>query len=70
MVWDYSLSLQDLIEDDVMIVDCFDEIFVWIGDMANEVERKNGLKIAMVSPCSLLVSPFSLAVALMRSLSG
>lgn len=42
-----EFAQEDLIEDDVMIVDCFDEIFVWIGNMANEIERKNGLKIAM-----------------------
>ena len=41
-----SLSPQDLIEEDVMILDTFDQVFVWIGRGANEVEKKEALKTA------------------------
>ena len=39
-------SPQDLIEEDVMILDTFDQVFVWIGRGANEVEKKEALKTA------------------------
>ena len=38
--------LQDLVEEDVMILDTFSEVFVWVGRGANEVEKKEGLKTA------------------------
>ena len=37
---------QDLVEEDVMILDTFSELFVWVGRGANEVERKEALKTA------------------------
>ena len=41
------LLLQDLVEEDVMILDTFDVVFVWIGRGANEVEKKEALKSAL-----------------------
>ena len=38
------LSAQDLIEDDVMILDTFREVFVWIGKSANTEEKKKALE--------------------------
>lgn len=41
-------SFQDLEPSDVMILDNFEEIFVWIGEGANEYEKKASLQFAMV----------------------
>ena len=37
---------QDLIEDDVMILDAYYEVFVWIGGGANVQEKKQALETA------------------------
>lgn len=42
-------SFQDLIEDDVMILDSGDEVYVWIGKDASDEEKEKGLSIAKVS---------------------
>lgn len=42
----YDFDQEDLIEDDVMILDAFFEVFVWIGEGAKPVERKEALKTA------------------------
>lgn len=36
---------QDLIEEDVMILDTYSQIFVWVGREAREVEVKEALKV-------------------------
>lgn len=38
--------VQDLIEEDVMILDTYSEVYVWIGRGANDEEKKESLKIA------------------------
>ena len=42
----YTVCIQDLVEEDVMILDTFSEVFVWVGRGANEVEKKEGLRTA------------------------
>lgn len=39
-------SPKDLVEEDVMILDTYAQIFVWVGRDANEVEKKEALKTA------------------------
>ena len=40
------VRMQDLVEEDVMLLDVFNSVFVWIGRGANQVEKKEGLKTA------------------------
>jgi len=37
---------EDLDDDDVMILDTYDEIFIWVGSGANEFEKKESYKTA------------------------
>lgn len=38
-----------MVPEDVMLLDTYDQVFVWIGRGANEVEKKEGLQTAQVS---------------------
>ncbi|KAI3384768.1 hypothetical protein SNEBB_007005 [Seison nebaliae] len=42
----HNLSLDELIEDDVMLMDDGDVIFVWIGNGSSDVERLSATKMA------------------------
>ena len=42
-----------MIEDDVMILDSGDEVYVWLGNDSDEQERKEALKLAKVSYTNL-----------------
>jgi len=44
-IFDYDQ--EDLIEDDVMILDTYQEVFVWIGKGANTEEKKKSLETAV-----------------------
>lgn len=53
---DCLLLFQDLDEDDVMVLDSGDEIYVWVGKQASPEEKELSLKMAEVSSRNLLVS--------------
>ena len=48
--------LQDLVPEDVMLLDTYNQVFVWIGRGANDVEKKEGLQTAQVSLTSSIMS--------------
>jgi hypothetical protein len=42
----FNFDRDDMVEDDVMILDSGAEIYVWIGNDADENERKESMKLA------------------------
>ena len=41
-----AFSQEDLVDSDVMILDCFQSVFVWIGSKANADEKRNAMEVA------------------------
>ncbi|XP_071822473.1 advillin-like isoform X2 [Apostichopus japonicus] len=42
----YDFSQEDLIEDDVMLLDTYSEIFVWVGRNSNKEEKEQAMQTA------------------------
>ncbi len=42
----FQFEQEDLIEDDVMLLDTYHSIYVWVGDLANAEEKKSGPEVA------------------------
>ncbi|RDD41012.1 Advillin [Trichoplax sp. H2] len=42
-----NFDQEDLIEDDVMILDTYNQVFIWIGNGANRLEKRESLKTAV-----------------------
>lgn len=43
----FNFTQDDLTQDDVMLLDTFDEVFVWIGHDANRSKKESALKVAL-----------------------
>ena len=43
-----DFSQEDLEEDDVMILDAWKELFVWVGESARKEEKQEAIKTAVV----------------------
>ncbi|GMH50465.1 hypothetical protein TrRE_jg10313 [Triparma retinervis] len=41
-----NFTQDDLVDDDVMLLDCFSSVFLWIGHNANDAEKKEAVKTA------------------------
>eukprot|EP00392_Amoebophrya_sp_AT5.2_P006572 g6584.t1 len=42
----FQFTQEDLIEEDVMLLDCYSAVYVWVGDGAHEQEKNEAPKIA------------------------
>merc|ERR1712150_436412 len=42
----FNFEQDDMVEDDVMILDSGDEVYVWLGNESDENERVESLKLA------------------------
>lgn len=42
-----NFNQTDLVPEDVMLLDTWDTIFLWIGDFANREERKQAINLAI-----------------------
>lgn len=45
----FNFSQEDVEEDDVMLLDTHDSIFIWVGREANVTEKKEAMQTAIVS---------------------
>jgi len=42
----FNFDQSDLVEEDVMLLDAFHTIFIWLGRDSNKIERQEGMRIA------------------------
>lgn len=45
----YNFTQDDLTTEDVLVLDCHDEIYVWIGCHSNISSKKQALTLGLVS---------------------
>nr|WAQ15589.1 villin [Halisarca dujardinii] len=42
----FDFAQEDMVEEDVMILDIYDSLYVWVGRGANDTEKKEALRVA------------------------
>ena len=45
----FNFTQEDMDDDDVMLLDTYDSIFLWIGQKSNSKEKQEAMKTAVVS---------------------
>ena len=45
----FNFTQEDMEDDDVMLLDTYDSIFLWVGQKANSKEKQEAMKTAVVS---------------------
>lgn len=45
----YNFDQDDLMTEDIFILDCHSDIYVWVGEQVNSKKRKDALTIGEVS---------------------
>ena len=44
----FDFTQDDLIFDDVMLLDVYSVVYVWVGDQANELEKREAPKVGIL----------------------
>jgi len=44
----FNFTQEDVEEDDIMLLDTHDSVFIWVGKDANTIERKESMTTALV----------------------
>ena len=52
----FNFTQEDMDDDDVMLLDTYDSIFLWIGQKSNSKEKQEAMKTAVVSEMWYLIS--------------
>ena len=52
----FNFTQEDMDDDDVMLLDTYDSIFLWIGQKSNSKEKQEAMKTAVVSEMWYLIN--------------
>ena len=52
----FNFTQEDMDDDDVMLLDTYESIFLWIGQKSNSKEKQEAMKTAVVSEMWYLIN--------------